>query len=66
MWVQVAIIGGLFSLVPMWRGGQYSRKNGANAWQAIHEMMIRKDRENTHILVEEAIDRARKAYLSCN
>ena len=59
------ILGGLvLSLLPIWRGGQYSRNNGINVWKAIQEVMIRTGNEETHIPVVEAISRAREAHQS--
>ena len=62
MWSKILIGGLLLSLVPIWRGGQYTRKNGANLWEILNEAVFK---QTPHIPVDEAVARAKEAYLLC-
>lgn len=67
MWTQIALVGLLVSFLPIWRGGKYSRKNGVSFWEVMINMAVRARGEyyETHLPVDEAVARAREAYLIC-
>ena len=48
------------SLLPVWRGAGHSRHDGISFWQLLYESS---KEQVPHITVEEAVKRARQAYL---
>ena len=63
------IIGGalFLSLLPIWRSGVHSRKEGVNFWQYMQDLTQEgyEPFGHPHIPYEEAVAQAKEAYQQC-